>query len=167
MQALQAAETVGIPLPDGAISHAEGYIAKALEKYEKQAEPNRSRLEEIAGALACNFELILLSRRGTKVEFPDKWLQYCQNTVPVGRAIVLGRDELIHFYYAQALFSRGDDAWKHYRTATFDYLKSRQNKDGSWPAANGICVGQVYATAIWCIVFQVDKDNHPTMRRAA
>ena len=47
------------------------------------------------------------------------------------------------------------------RTAMFDHLQTCQNKDGSWPAADGFGVGPVYATALWCIVLQLDHRSYP------
>ena len=67
-------------------------------------------------------------------ELSKKWFKYCQTEIPVGRAIQFGRDELTHYYYAQAVFNLGGNAWSDYRTAMFDHLQSTQNKDGSWPA---------------------------------
>jgi hypothetical protein len=47
----------------------------------------------------------------------------------------------------------------------FDHLQSSQNKDGSWPAPlesqEGISVGPVYSTAVWCTILQLDKKFHP------
>ena len=90
-----------------------------------------------------------------------KWFTYCKNEISVGRDIEFGRDEVIHYYYAQAAFSFGDN-WTGYRTFTFDHLQSHQNKDGSWPAGNGIGVGPVYSTAVWCTILQLDNYSHPT-----
>jgi hypothetical protein len=47
----------------------------------------------------------------------------------------------------------------------FDHLQSSQNKDGSWPAGDGISVGPVYSTALWCTVLQLDKNSHPSTQR--
>ena len=32
-------------------------------------------------------------------------------------------------------------AWDSYRTSVFDHLQANQNKDGSWPASDGIGTG--------------------------
>jgi hypothetical protein len=160
VQALKAAENAGIPVPDDAIDGAQGYLTMTLKKNEKeQPGQTHSRLAETAGTLACCFEF-----RDGKDELREKWVKFCRTTVPVGRDMMLGRDELVHYYYAQALFNEAGDAWKSYRDATFNYLKSSQKKDGSWPAGDGICVGQVYSTAVWCIVLQIEKRSHPSLR---
>jgi hypothetical protein len=47
----------------------------------------------------------------------------------------------------------------------FDHVQNGQNKDGSWPAGDGISVGSVYSTAIWCTVLQLDNGSHPSKQR--
>jgi hypothetical protein len=159
IQALQAAENAGIPIPSGAINDAQEYLKMALGK---QVKENRSRAADTAAALACRRNL---NPRAAKDELAAKWFKVCQAAIPVGREIKFGRDELIHYYYAQAVFNVGGDAWTGYRTAMFDHLQSSQNKDGSWPAGDGIGVGGVYATALWCTILQLDKGSHPSTAR--
>jgi hypothetical protein len=91
-----------------------------------------------------------------------QWLKVCQAEIPVGRNTKFGRDELAHYYYAQTMFNLGDDNWSGYLTAMADHLRSSQNNDGSWPSGDGLSVGPTYSTAVWCIVLQVDKENHPS-----
>jgi Prenyltransferase and squalene oxidase repeat len=160
IQALQAAENVGIPVPNEVIKDAQEYLKMALAKNEKG---NCSRSAGTAGALVCRYHNS--SRRGGPDELIEKWFKYCQTEIPVNRAIQFGRDELTHYYYAQAQCYLGGDTWGGYRTAMFDYLQSSQNKDGSWPASDGISVGPVYSTALWCTVLQLDKKSHPSRER--
>jgi hypothetical protein len=100
-----------------------------------------------------------------KEELCNQWFKYCETEIPVGGNIKFGRDELTHHYYAQAVFNVNGAAWTSYRTAMFDHLQSSQNKDGSWPAGDGIGVSPVYATAVWCTILQLDNRSHPSMRR--
>jgi hypothetical protein len=44
----------------------------------------------------------------------------------------------------------------------FDHLLTSQNDDGSWVAGDGISVGSVYSTAIWCTILQLDNYRHPS-----
>ena len=169
VQALQAAENAGVPVPHEAIYDAQEYLKMAIEKYEKGAGPgqNRGRPADTAAALACRFTLSNASRsRFDKAndELCKKWFKYCQTEIPVGPDMKFGRDELTLYYYAQALFNLGGDAWSGYRRALFDQLQSSQNKDGSWPAGNGISVGPVYSTAVCCTILQLGKRSHPLMR---
>jgi hypothetical protein len=170
IQALHAAENAGIPVPSAAVNDAREYLKKAIGKYEA-AKPaqNPSRPADTAAALACHFRprsfATLAGTKDEKDELGEKWLKYCQTEIPMGRDIKFGRDELTHYYYAQAVYNVGGDTWSGYRTAMFDHLQSSQNKDGSWPAGDGISVGPVYSTAVWCTVLQLDKRSHPSTRR--
>ncbi len=104
-------------------------------------------------------------------ELCKKWFKYCQNEIPLGRDMRLGRDELTHYYYSQAMFRHSPggfedrDVWNEYRTAMFEHLQSIQKKDGSWPAGDGIGVGPVYSTAVWCTILQLDTNRHPATQR--
>jgi len=173
IQALQAAEYAGIPVPSEAVNDGQEYLKMALAKDEEKAKPgqNGGRPADIAAALCCR---ITPSRRSPnrfggslkKDELREKWLKYCQTEIRVGRDMKFGRDEFAHYYYAQAVYKVGGDAWSVYRTAMFDHLQSNQSKDGSWPAGDGISVGSVYAAAVWCSVLQLDKRSHPLTRPA-
>jgi hypothetical protein len=70
------------------------------------------------------------------------WFKYCKTGIPMGRDIQFGRDEMVHYYYAQAVFTlmmnpefnaRSEGIrWSEYRNTMFDHLQSSQNNDGSW-----------------------------------
>ena len=137
-----------------------------------------SRLVDTAAALAVHgkhVQRFFLNEEVTDLVDPrTKWFAYCRSRIPMGRDLKFGRDELLHCYYAEAEYlDRGNahkgevfdpERWKAYRTALFEQLQRNQNKDGSWPAGNGICVGPVYATAIWCTILQLDGNRHPAAR---
>jgi hypothetical protein len=156
MQALMAAGTVGISFPDERFSDAREYLRTRL------AAPDRRRLTEVAGALAVGRGEGMLN--GRPKELRTAWLKFCEAEVPRGKALQYGRDELVHYYYAQALFPIRGETWNSYRTAMFDHLQSTQKPDGSWPAASGLGVGPVYATALWCTILQLDRQSHPSVR---
>jgi hypothetical protein len=164
IQALQAAENSGIPVPSEAIKDAQQYLKFALGKAEEAIKPEQKRRQSAhtASALACRDALSAL---GKGDELCGEWIKYCRAEIPVGRDIKFGRDELTHYYYAQAVYNLGGRAWSDYRTAMFDHLQSSQNKDGSWPAGDDISVGQVYSTSLWCTILQLDKNCHPSVRR--
>jgi hypothetical protein len=177
LQALQAANRDFGGRPLGAQvavpRDAQAYLKSALAKYD-EAKPGRTsnRRVDTAAALVCRFNNDGVTRFANILsadELCKKWLKYCQDEIPVGRAVQFGRDDLSHYYYAQTLSQvRGED-WKKYRTTMFDHLQSSQNKDGSWPcpaaAEEGISVGPVYSTALWCTILQLDKGNHPSVPR--
>jgi hypothetical protein len=175
IQALYIVGNLGIPVRSETVA-ADGqeYLNKALAKFEAAAKPgpDRNRPAETAAALACRCcPDAFLDQDG----LCSKWFKYCQTEIPVGRGMKFGRDELTHYYYAQAVFSlmlnpefnvgTNAETWSQYRKAMFDHLQSSQNKDGSWPApldAQGrISIGPVYSAAMWCTILQLDKKNHP------
>ena len=167
IQALQAAENANIPVPDDAIRNGQAYLKMALDKHEAaKAGRNVDRRFEIAASLAC------CSEPGSRDdEFGKKWLPVCRAEIPMGRDIQFGRDDLAHYYYAQAVFKIGGDAWNAYRATLFDHLQANQNKDGSWPvnleSQGAISVGPVHAAAVWLTILQLDKGSHPSSARAA
>jgi hypothetical protein len=162
IQALQAAANAGISIPGNIINDAIYYLDSQLEKCEKaKPKKNSSRMADTVAALAG---LIILGDSTTIGERQSnvKWMKHCESEIPVGRDIKLGRDELTHYYYAQSVFHHQFDRWADYRKRVFDYLQESQNKDGSWPAGDGISVGRLYSTAAWCVVLQLDKRSHPS-----
>jgi hypothetical protein len=159
IQALQAAEYAGISVPRTVADDAQNNLKMASGKFKEKAEPgqSRSRQTDIAAALACRSNF----HDGAMGDLWFEWLGICQTEIPVGPDIKFGRDELTLYYYAQSAFILGgrfiDD-----RTATFDHLQSTQNQDGSWPPADGISVGPVYSTAVWCTILQLVWGSHPS-----
>lgn len=169
IQALQAAENAGIPFPDDVIGPGHEYLKRAIKTYDEEAKSgqNHTTAADTAAALACYFRSGPWSgvrSRDMMHQLPQEWFKYCQTEIPVGRAIQFGCDELTHYYYAQAVFELSNKtAWTSYRVAMFDHLQNSQNNDGSWPAGNGIGVGPVYSTAVWCTILQLDKRSHPSI----
>jgi hypothetical protein len=160
LQALQGALNAGVPIPRGVINDGREYLRNALTTRKPQSP--KSELADTAAALASNN----LSRWAeSKDPLRKKWFEDCRSKLPIGGDFKFGRDELAHYYYAQAEYAHHDDAWTAYSTAIFDQLRKTQNKDGSWPAGNGTCVGPVYSTAVWCTVLQLDSDRHPSMHQ--
>jgi hypothetical protein len=166
IQALQAAEKAGLSIPFETISDAQEYLKQKLKTNDEPAEAGKkdSRRADVAAVLACTHRASVFGNSAPKDELREKWLKDCATEIPVGSKMKFGRDELTHYYYAQALFNLGGDSWRGYRAAMFDQLQSRQAKDGSWPAGDGISVGQIYSTAVWCIVLQLDTQNHPSLQ---
>jgi hypothetical protein len=159
IQALQAASNAGIAVPFDVMSDAQEYLRTAVGAYASaQPPPNSNRPADTAAALACRYHP---SRKGED-KLLESWRKYCKDAIPVGRDVKLGRAEWLHYFYAQAMFAAPGEVWKNYRTAMFDHLHASQNKDGSWPAGDGIGVGAVYSTAVWCTVLQLDKRSHPS-----
>jgi hypothetical protein len=170
LQALQAADNASIPVPRDALDKAEEYLNKILAKYDTKADlpPSPTQLVNTASALAALVRQNGYSRNG-KIETDTaardlytKGIRGYQKDVPTGANAKFGRDDLVYYYHSQAEFSVGAN-WSAYRKHLFDALQKGQNKDGSWPESEGICAGQVYATALWCTVLQLDKRSHPSI----
>jgi len=173
LQALQAAENARVDVPLGVVHDGQEYLRITLEKDLERTGHNRDRTAEIAAALACRFrhEALIAKDEPSKL-----WFKHCRTEIPLRPEIEFGRVELMHYYYAQAVFSLGEDwekiseresgvdrlSWKGYRAALFNQLQNSQTKDGSWPAGNGIGVGRVYSTAVWCTILQLDSQRHPS-----
>jgi hypothetical protein len=136
-----------------------------LGKYD-QAAPTNTKSEG-----NCRTEAVaaLTALLGKSDDLCKKVLKHCRGELPEKRAIEFGRDELCYYYYTQTVFmldvdSRQDFSWMRYRESMFDQLQKNQKKDGSWPASNGLAVDPVYSTALWCIIMQLDKENHRLAR---
>jgi hypothetical protein len=170
LQALQAAENAGIPVPSDTMADAKEYLKNALRKYEEMPKPvlHVRRQIDTAGALAClgQHERFGRGEGVAKDELREKSLTFCRTAIPTGPDIKFGRDELVHYYYAQTVVQLDGKTWSAaYRTAVFDHLQSGQKKDGSWPGSDGISTGPVYATALWCTILQLDNRSHPSRPR--
>jgi hypothetical protein len=159
-QALMAAENAGIPVSNDVFSDARTYLKARIDKQSKTADAHQQRLD-IAAALVCRNNS---TRRGGA----DQWwldrFRRCQIEIPMGNVVKFGRDELTHYYYAQVAHRHDEASWNSYGNAMFDQLKAAQRKDGSWPPGNGLGVGSVYTTAIWCIILQLPGDRHPALQ---
>jgi hypothetical protein len=154
IQALQAAENAGVPVPSTALRDAEEYLRTALIQQEAQ---DRREPDEMPAALAGYRP----RRDHVKRAQAQKWFEHCRSNVPIGRDLQFGRDERLHYYFAQTACGAGN--WKEYRAPMFEYLKRSQNKDGSWPVGEEARIDRVHAAAVWCTILQLDN-GHPSSR---
>jgi len=189
VQALRACRNAGIPVPKEIIDKAHDYLKKSTMISSHDPDPKKVEAGVIyslrqgggnirppltAAAIAC-----LFNAGEYKNELAIKWLNYCQRHIPVDQT---GRDsfghwEYTHFYYAQVVYTLGEDRhrelrpdlpdrqllkWSRYRDEVFKYIASRQNPDGSWSQGY---VGPVYTTAMHLLILQLDKGNLPIFQR--
>lgn len=99
--------------------------------------------------------------------FPDDhakaWMK--ANPPTTSLPIDVQRDAFRHYFDAQVVFTHNPAAWENYRDILFHALKTKQGNDGSWPplldAPEGIASGSVTATALWCVILQLDSGRHP------
>jgi hypothetical protein len=160
-QALLVAERTGVPISSNVLSDAREYLKARVDKHLATKNGNARQQRLIAAALVCR-------NNSTRSGGADHWwldrFKQCQTEIPMGRDVKFGRDELMHYYYAQVAYRHTVASWNSYRDAIFDHLHATQGKDGSWPPGNGLGVGSVYATAIWCIILQLPGDRHPALQ---
>lgn len=170
--AMQALQATGRDLTDGwAARDAERYLKSVHAGATRPTGQRKPDLIDSAATLAC-----LTTLQNREVVQLAVWLKELGGKAPAPGALMFGRDELFHYYFAQALFNEEygqtnrdkraeiDDSfnWWIYRDGLFDLLARHQNSDGSWPAANDrLGRGSVYATALWCTILQLDNNRHP------
>jgi squalene cyclase len=189
VQALRACKNAGIPVPKETIDKAHDYLKKSTMISSHDSDPRKIEAGVIyslrqgggnirppltAAGIAC-----LFNAGEYKNELAIKWLNYCQRHIPVDQ---LGRDsfghwEYTHFYFAQVMYTLGEDRhkelrpdlpdsqlmkWSRYRDETFKYIASRQNQDGSWSQGY---IGPVYTTSLHLLILQLDRGNLPIFQR--
>lgn len=186
MQALRAARNAGIPVPKAIVKKGHDYlkhsttprggVVYSLGRGGVGAPVGGERPALTAAAIAC-----LFSAGEYKDDLVKKWFKYCQTAIPTaGGAGRIGHDEYTHYYYAQAVYTLGDDGWEKmfgatpadqrvtwssYKASMFDHLVRSQNSDGSWPGGGGFSVGPVYSTAVYSAMMQLDKGVLPFYQR--
>jgi Prenyltransferase and squalene oxidase repeat len=112
------------------------------------------------------------------------WVNYCRTAIPAGAGPGGGLWQYNHYYFAQVIYQLGEDGyarmrpdlataevvdpdkpmllkWSRYREATFPYLISKQQEDGSWKDGY---VGPVFSTSLYLTILQLDRENVPFYR---
>jgi hypothetical protein len=182
VQALRAARNAGISVPKGVIDKAQEYLRKCTTARggiiyslaHGAAFNGAERPPLTAAAIACAFSSGEYNSKEAK-----QWIKYCQTAIPIDKS---GRDsfghwEYTHYYYAQALYTLGEQGyarlfpdsrpseqltWSKYRDIVFDYLASRQSADGSWNQGH---IGPVFTTACHLTILQLDNGTLPIYQR--
>ena len=68
----------------------------------------------------------------------------------------------MHFYFAQVVYRTGGDDWNRYRGELHEKLLREMQQGGGW---QDLQVGTVYATAVNCIMLQLDRGFLPIYQR--
>ena len=170
-QAIRMAGKIGVPVLV-IMGGWQDYVKAEIEKQKEESRPgpNPRQAADLAASLVCREDpFSFFDQDGINTD----WLKRCRTVIPMGPEVKFGRDELAHCCYAQTLYNwmlnestrqSAAGVWDDYRTKMFDHLQSSQSKDGSWPGdadAEGISVGPIYSTAMWCAVLQFDRKRHP------
>lgn len=183
LQAIRAARNAGIPVPKACIDDAVEYLKKCTNSQGGVIYSlgggggGDGRPALTAAAICCGF-----SAGEYNSDLVRKWLKFCQSQPGLnaggGGGNRWGHDEYTHYYYAQCMYSLGEDGyqrlfpkctenekltWKKYRAVTFKNLAATQDKtNGNW---NGGHVGPVFITAVHLGILQLDKAVLPIYQR--
>jgi hypothetical protein len=186
MQALRACRNAGISVPQAIVKNGikylehstteRGGVVYSLGRGGMKAPVGGERPALTAAAISCGF-----SAGEYKSELCKKWLKYIQqNNVAAVNGGRIGHDEYTHYYLAQSLYILGDKGWEKlfgptqkgqgldwttYRDAMCDRLLQIQDQAGAFPSGGGFSVGQVYSTAIYLTIMQLDKGVLPIYQR--
>jgi hypothetical protein len=139
-----------------------------------QAEDEGGRPVITAAAL-----FLRLDANNPREPLVDKHLSFCRNKFAREPFDFVKWGELAHYFFAKAMWRLGDDGfgkilpdvpvkdrltWTRYRTALFDHLQKRQQKDGSW-TPNSFGLGPVLVTSQHLITLQQDRQANTHGRR--
>lgn len=179
LQGLRAARNAGVVVPKSILDRAVKYLKDSTTPRggviyslaHGGAAAGGERPPLTAAAVACAF-----SAGEYKSELAIKWLDYCRQSIPIGRGRV-GHDEYLHYYFAQAMYILGDTnfaklfpkmpkddhlTWTKYKAGMFDHILASQNRDGSW---SGGYIGQVFTTATYLTILQLENGTLPIYQR--
>jgi hypothetical protein len=168
LQALRACRNVGIKVPKATIDKAVMYLKMCQQPdggicYSYQSRGS-SRPAISAAAIACFYSAGIYDRQtggaGPEAEMVERLVKYCTNTVATQQHH--GHYFYTHLYMAQAMYQRGGKDWKEYFPSIREQLIELQFPDGSW---QGDGIGEVYGTALACIILQLPYGYLPIVQR--
>jgi hypothetical protein len=168
LQALRACRNVGIKVSKKVIDKAVAYLKICQQADGGICYSYRSRGSSrpaiSAAAIACFYSAGVYDRQtggaGVEAEMVERLVKYCRNNVSVEHHY--GHYFYTHLYMAQAMYQRGDKDWKEYFPKIRNELLEQQFPDGSW---QGDGVGEVYGTALACIILQLPYGYLPIVQR--
>jgi len=170
LQALRACRNAGIKVPKKVIEDSVAYLklcqnADGGISYSARSRGS-SRPALSAAGIACFYSAGLYDRKtggkGPEAQMVERLVKYCRGKIGVENTS--GHYFYTHFYYAQAMFQRGGAEWKRYFPQIVRKFCSNQmqSSDGNW-ASDG--VGEVYGTAMACLILQLPYGYLPIMQR--
>jgi hypothetical protein len=195
MQGMRACRDAGIPVPKEIMQKGAEYLRKStaadngvvysLGRGGIGMPAGGGRPALTAAAIAC-----LFSNGNYKDAYVKKWFTYCydpnrrdnEQKIPIGGpgGARAGFDEYTHFYYSASIYFIGEDGyqkmfpdtpkdkaltWSKYKNAYFEGIVRSQSADGSFAGAGGWGSGPIYATAVYCIMMQLDNNCLPVFQR--
>jgi len=186
VQGLRAARNAGIIVPKDVIKKSQEYLEKSTNEqggilYSLAfggGGRGEGRPALTAAAITCGF-----SFGDYKSDLVKKWIRFCQlHLSNPGDGRRMGHDEYTHYYYAQVVYTLGEDrykklfpdaksdeilTWSAYRKTAFEEYKRTQSADGSWSHDSWTArmVGPIYVTACYLTIMQLDKAALPIYQR--
>jgi hypothetical protein len=168
LQALRACRNVGIKVPAETIDRAVLYLQACQQPDGGICYSYRSRGRSMpaisAAAIACFYAAGVYDIRtggsGAEAKMVERLVNYCKQHVRVDQRS--GHYFYTHFYMAQAMYQRGGEDWRAYFPQIRQRLAQLQLPDGNW---NGDSIGEVYGTAIACLILQLPYGYLPIMQR--
>ncbi len=179
VQALRACRNAGIVVPKQAVDKTQDYLKKCTTGrggliYSLSSGGGGERPTITVAAIASMF-----STGEYTSPLAKQWLAFVKPQVPVNTvgSDQFGHSEYTHYYYAQVIYTLGEDGyakmfpeskpndrllWSKYRNTFFEFLRGKQNADGSW---TGTAIGQVYTTCCYLTILQLDKGTLPIYQR--
>jgi hypothetical protein len=171
VQALRACRNSGIVVPKATIDKVHEYLTKCTTPrggliYSLQSGGGGERPTITVAAIASMF-----STGEYKSRLARKWIAFVKPQVPIDvvGSDQFGHSEYTHYYYGQVIYTLGEDGyeklfpeskatdrltWSKYREVFFEFLRRKQNSDGSW---TGTAIGQVWTTCCYLTILQLDK----------
>jgi hypothetical protein len=168
LQALRACRNVGIKVPNKTIDRAVRYLKFCQQPDGGICYSHRSRGRSLpaisAAAIACFYSAGVYDLKsggaGEEAKMVERLVQYCKKNV--GPHYRGGHWFYTQFYMAQGMYHRGGKDWTGYFPEVRDRLGTMQLPDGNW---NGDGIGEVYGTALACIILQLPYNYLPIMQR--
>ncbi len=179
VQALRGARNAGIVVPKEAIDKTHEYLRRCTTErggliYSLQSGGGGERPSITVGGIASMF-----SQGEYTSPLAKKWLKFVQPLIPLNSVggEQYGHSEYTHLYYGQVAYVLGEDGyaklfptskaderltWSKYKREFFEFLKSKQNDDGSF---RGTPIGPVYTTVCYLTILQLDKGVLPIFQR--
>lgn len=162
MQALRAAHNAGFSIPKGTIEGATKYLELCRSPeggiVYSYSSGGDTRTPITAAAVCClystgDYDSPLAE---SCLKFVHKDFKNSQNEFNSGHYFYL------HLYASQAFYQAGDEYWDAYFPPARDNLLKQQAQDGSW---QGDGIGQVYGTALACMLLQLPYKFLPIYQR--
>jgi hypothetical protein len=180
VQALRAARNAGIIVPQDAIKNARKYLHDSTNAQGGVVYSlgggggGDGRPALTAAAIACGF-----SFGDYNSPLVKKWFKFCQQRlhVGIGGARFGNHDEYTQYYYAQAVYTLGDNGyaklfpeskaserltWSGYKKDNFSAMIQSQASDGSWSGGH---VGPAFITPVYLTILQLDNAALPIYQR--